>query len=573
MAERARTESEDLTAEPASGGNFIRQIVAADVAAGKRGGAVITRFPPEPNGRLHIGHAKAICLDFGIAREFGGRCHLRFDDTNPATEDVSYVHAIQEDVRWLGFDWGKHLYYASDYFGRLYDCAVELIRRDKAFVCDLSSEEIAARRGTLTEPGMPSPYRARSIEENLDLFARMKAGEFEPGSRVLRARIDMASSNLTLRDPILYRIHRAPHHRTGTTWCVYPMYDFAHCLSDSFEAITHSLCSLEFVDHRALYDWVLDALGADPHPQQIEFARLNLSYTVMSKRLLKRLVEEGHVAGWDDPRMPTLCGMRRRGYTPAAIRNFCEDIGVAKRENTIELAKLEAAVRDDLNRTASRAMGVLRPLRVVIENYPEGLVEEFELPNHPQDPSRGTRRVPFARELWIEREDFEEVPPPKFFRLSPGREVRLRGAYLVTCTRVVKDAAGRVVELRCSYDPATRGGEAPGGRKVKGTLHWVSAQHAVRAEVRLYETLFSVPDPNDVPEGGDFTEALRPDSLERLTDCWLERALADAEPGQSWQLERLGYFCADPDSKPGAIVLSRTVGLRDTWGKLQQREG
>ncbi len=572
MAERARAESVAAPAEPAGGGNFIRQIVAADVAAGKRGGAVVTRFPPEPNGRLHIGHAKAICLDFGIAREFGGRCHLRFDDTNPATEDVSYVHAIQDDVRWLGFDWGEHCYYASDYFARLYECAVELIRRGRAFVCDLSSEEIAAQRGTLTEPGTPSPHRGRSVEENLALFARMKAGDFEPGSRVLRARIDMGASNLTLRDPVLYRIQRTPHHRTGSAWCVYPMYDFAHCLSDSIEGITHSLCSLEFVDHRALYDWVLDALDADPHPQQIEFARLNLSYTVMSKRLLKRLVEEGHVSGWDDPRMPTLCGLRRRGYPAAAIRSFCEDIGVARRENTIELAKLEAAVRDDLNRRADRAMGVLRPLRVVIENYPADRVEEFELPNHPQDAARGTRRVPFARELWIEREDFEDLPPPKFFRLSPGREVRLRGAYLVTCTGVVKDASGQPSELRCSYDPESRGGDAADGRKVKGTLHWVSARHALRAEVRLYETLFAVPDPNDVPPGGDFLDSLRPGSLERVSPCYLEPHFAGAQPGDTWQLERLGYFCVDPDSRPGQLVLNRTVTLRDTWGKLQLRD-
>ncbi len=572
MAERARAESGPLPAEPAGGGNFIRQIVAADVAAGKRGGAVVTRFPPEPNGRLHIGHAKAICLDFGIARDFGGRCHLRFDDTNPATEDVSYVQAIQQDVSWLGFDWGPHLHYASDYFGRLYDFAVELIRRGKAYVCELSSEEIAARRGSLTEPGTPSPYRERSSAENLELFARMKAGDFEPGSRVLRARIDMGSGNLTLRDPILYRIQRTPHHRTGTQWCVYPMYDFAHCLSDSIEGITHSLCSLEFVDHRALYDWVLDALAADPHPQQIEFARLNLSYTVMSKRLLKRLVEEGHVSGWDDPRMPTLCGLRRRGYTPAAIRSFCEDVGVARRENTIEFAKLEASVRDDLNRVADRAMGVLRPLRVVVENYPEGEVEEFELPNHPQDATRGTRRVPFSRELWIERDDFEELPPPKFFRLAPGREVRLRGAYLVTCTGVAKDAAGQVTELRCRYDAASRGGDAPDGRKVKGTLHWVSARHAVPAEVRLYETLFAVPDPNDVPEGGDFTASLRPGSLERLSECYLEPKLAAARPGDCWQLERLGYVSVDPDSRPGQLVLNRTVTLRDSWSKLQQRD-
>lgn len=561
-----------MGAQPETAGlDFIRSIVASDVASGKHGGKVVTRFPPEPSGHLHIGHAKAICLDFGVAAEHGGRCHLRFDDTNPTREEGEFVEAIQRDLGWLGFDWGEHLYYASDYFQRLYDYAVELVRRGKAFVCDLSSEEIAARRGSLTEPGTPSPYRERSVEENLDLFARMKAGEFENGERTLRAQIDMASPNLVMRDPILYRVHKFPHHRTGEDWCIYPLYDFAHCLSDSVEGITHSLCSLEFLDRRALYDWILDALETPCHPQQIEFARLNLSHTVMSKRILREIVEGGHVEGWDDPRMPTLSGMRRRGYPPAAIRSFCEGVGVAKRENTIELARLEYSVREELNRSAPRAMAVLEPLRVVIENYPEGEEEELEAINNPEDPSAGTRRVPFSRELYIERADFMEEAPKKFFRLAPGREVRLRYAYFITCQQVVKDDAGRVVELRCRYDPATRGGDAPDGRKVKGTLHWVSQRHALRSEIRLYDTLFSVEDPMDVPEGSSFLDHLKPDSLRRLEGCALEPALGTAEVGSRWQFERQGYFCLDPRSTPTAQVWNRSVTLRDTWAKVKKQ--
>ena len=552
--------------------DFIRAIVAADLAAGKNGGRVVTRFPPEPNGHLHIGHTKAICLDFGVAEENDGTCHLRFDDTNPTAEEPEFVEAIVADLRWLGFDWGEHEYYASDYFDQLHAFAVKLIEKGKAYVDDLSSEEIAALRGTLTEPGSDSPYRARSVAENLDLFERMRRGEFENGEKVLRAKIDMASPNLTMRDPILYRVHKHPHHRTGDTWCIYPMYDFAHCLSDSIEGITHSLCTLEFVDHRALYDWILDELEVPCHPQQIEFARLNLSHTVMSKRILRRLAEEGHVSGWDDPRMPSLSGMRRRGYPPAALRRFCTDVGIAKRDNTIQLARLEASVREELNRTAARRMAVLRPLRLVIENYPEGQVEELPAVNNPEDESAGTRNVPFTRELYIERDDFLEDPPKKFFRLAPGREVRLRYAYFVTCTGVVKDADGQIVELRCHYDPATRGGDSPDGRKVKGTLHWVSAAQSIPAEVRLYETLFSVEDPMDVSEGEDFTRSLNPSSLEVVREARLEPALAGAEPGTRVQFERLGYFCADPDGKPEAPVWNRTVTLRDTWAKVS-REG
>jgi glutaminyl-tRNA synthetase len=550
--------------------DFIRSIVAADLAAGKNGGRVVTRFPPEPNGYLHIGHTKAICLDFGVAEENDGTCHLRFDDTNPTAEESSFVDAIVKDLRWLGFDWQQHEYYASDYFGELHKFAVQLIEKGKAYVCDLSSEEIAALRGTLTEPGTNSPYRERSVAENLDLFERMRRGEFENGEKVLRAKIDMGSPNLILRDPILYRVHKHPHHRTGNTWCIYPMYDFAHCLSDSIEGITHSLCTLEFIDHRALYDWILDELEVPCHPQQIEFARLNLSHTVMSKRILRSLVEQGHVSGWDDPRMPTLSGMRRRGYPPAALRRFCTEVGIAKRENTIQLARLEASVRDELNRDALRRMAVLRPLKLVIENYPEGQVEELPAVNNPEDASAGTRSVPFTRELFIEREDFLENPPKKFFRLAPGREVRLRYAYFVTCTSVVKDAAGEVVEVRCSYDPATRGGDAPNGRKVKGTLHWVSAPRSVPAEVRLYETLFSVEDPMDVPEGTEFTDTLNPRSLEVVSGARLEPALADAEPGVCVQFERLGYFSADPDGTREAPIWNRAVTLRDTWAKVSR---
>jgi glutaminyl-tRNA synthetase len=558
-----------MPSDESAGSDFIRHRIRADLAAGRHPG-VVSRFPPEPNGYLHIGHAKSICLNFGVAAEFGGRCHLRFDDTNPLTEDVEYVRAIQEDVRWLGFDWGEHLYFASDYFEALYGFALQLVRRGKAFVCDLSSAEIEARRGTLTEPGTPSPYRERSVEENLDLFQRMRAGEFAPGSRTLRAKIDMASPVLPMRDPILYRIVRASHHRTGDAWCIYPMYDFAHCLSDALEGVTHSLCTLEFADHRPLYDWVLDNVDAPCHPQQIEFARLNLSHTVMSKRLLKRLVEEGHVSGWDDPRMPTLSGLRRRGYTPAAIRRFCEAVGVAKRDNLIQLAQLEAALRDDLNRSAPRAMAVLDPLRVVIENYPEERVEELEAVNNPEDASAGTRKVPFCRELYIERDDFLEDPPRKFFRLAPGREVRLRYAYLITCTGVVKDARGEVVELRCRYDPATRGGDAPDGRKVRGTLHWVSAPHALEAEVRLYGALFREADPTALSD--DFVASLDRDSL-KVVSGWVEPSLAGAAAGSRFQFERLGYFCVDPDTAPERLVLNRTVTLRDSWARIREQEG
>jgi glutaminyl-tRNA synthetase len=561
-----------MTHETPPGSDFIRAHVRRDVAAGRDGGRVVTRFPPEPNGHLHIGHAKAICLNFGVAAEFGGRCHLRFDDTNPQTEDPAYVASQMADVRWLGFDWGDHLHYASDYFGRLFEYACELIRRGRAFVCDLSSEEIAARRGTLTEPGVESPYRGRSAAESLDLFQRMRAGEFAPGARVLRARIDMGSPVLPMRDPILYRIVRTPHHRTGDAWSVYPLYDFAHCLSDALEGITHSLCSLEFVDHRPLYDWVLDQVGAPCHPQQIEFARLNLSHTVMSKRVLRRLVEEGHVAGWDDPRMPTLSGLRRRGYTPESIREFCEGVGVARRENVIQLARLEHSIREDLNRRAPRAMAVLRPLRVVIENWPAGRVDEVEAANHPDDPAQGTRKLPFSGELWIERDDFLEDPPKKFYRLAPGREVRLRWAYFVTCTGVVKDARGEIVELRCRYDPATRGGNAPDGRKPKATLHWVSAAHALPAEVRLYDVLFTREDPLDVPEGVDFTAGLNPRSLEVIPDARVEPGLADARPGDRFQFERLGYFCLDPEANGRRLVFNRTVTLRDAWAKVAARE-
>ncbi len=549
--------------------HFIKDIVRADLAEG-RYREVVTRFPPEPNGYLHIGHAKSICLNFGLAEEFGGRCHLRLDDTNPETESMEYVRAIQEDVRWLGFDWGEHLYFASDYFDRLYEWAVELIKKGKAYVDDLSPEEIRAYRGTLTEPGRESPYRNRSVEENLDLFERMRRGEFPDGSKVLRAKIDMASGNLNLRDPVMYRIKRATHYRTGDAWCLYPTYDWAHGQSDSIEGITHSICTLEFEDHRPLYDWFLDALGVH-HPRQIEFARLRLTYTVMSKRKLTQLVQEGRVAGWDDPRMPTIAGLRRRGYTPEAIRDFCSRIGVAKKEGVVDVALLEHCLREDLNRRAERRMAVLRPLRVVIENYPEGQVEELEAVNNPEDASAGTRRVPFSRVLYIERDDFMEDPPKKFFRLAPGREVRLRYAYFVRCTGVVKDADGNVVELRCTYDPATRGGDAPDGRKVKATLHWVSAAHAVDAEVRLYDRLFTEPNPDGLKD--DFREHLNPNSLEVLTGCKLEPSLGSVEPGERYQFGRLGYFAADPDTGPGRPVFNRAVTLRDTWAKVRARGG
>ncbi|MCS7222843.1 MAG: glutamine--tRNA ligase/YqeY domain fusion protein [Anaerolineae bacterium] len=566
-----RTETVEVT-RPARPSHFIRDIIEEDLRTNKWGGRVHTRFPPEPNGYLHIGHAKSICLNFGLAQEYGGLCNLRFDDTNPTKEDIEYVQSIQEDVRWLGFDWEDRLYYASDYFEQLYQYAVQLIKMGKAYVCDLSAEEIKAYRGTLTEPGKESPYRNRSVEENLDLFERMRAGEFPDGSRTLRAKIDMASGNLNMRDPVIYRILHATHHRTGDKWCIYPMYDFAHPLSDAIEGITHSICTLEFEDHRPLYDWFLDQLGIY-HPQQIEFARLNLSYTVLSKRKLLRLVQEGHVTGWDDPRMPTIAGMRRRGYTPEAIRDFCERIGVAKKNSIVDIALLEHCVREDLNKRAPRVMAVLRPLRVVIDNYPEGLVEEMEAVNNPEDLSMGTRKVPFSRVLYIERDDFREDPPKQFYRLAPGREVRLRYAYFIKCVDVVKDPqTGEVVELHCTYDPATRGGNAPDGRKVKATLHWVSAAHAIPAEVRLYDRLFTVEDPDNAEEGKDFMAYLNPKSLEVLAPCWVEPSLANAAPGSRYQFERLGYFCVDlVDSKPGRLVFNRTVTLKDEWAKIESK--
>ena len=553
--------------------NFIKQIIEVDVAAGKNDGKVTTRFPPEPNGYLHIGHAKSICLNFGLAGDFKGICHLRYDDTDPAKESMEYVESIQNDVRWLGFDWQEKLFYASDYFEQLCEYAVQLIKDGKAYVDSLSAEEIREYRGTLTEPGKNSPYRDRSIEENLDLFERMRAGEFDDGAHVLRAKIDMASPNIVLRDPTLYRIKKVPHYRRGTEWQIYPMYDFTHCLSDAIEGITHSICTLEFEINRALYDWVLDNLPVPCHPQQIEFARLNLTYTVLSKRKLITLVEEGHVSGWDDPRLPTISGLRRRGYPPQALRNFCDRIGVAKADSMVDFALLEFCVREILNKTAPRVMGVLRPLKVVIDNYPDGLVEELEAINNPEDPAAGKRKVPFSRELYIERDDFMEDPPKKFFRLGPGREVRLRYAYFVTCTDVIKDPdTGEVVELRCTYDPATRGGDSPDGRKVKGTLHWVSAPHAIQAEVRLYSHLFEQENPNDAKDGQSFTDYLNPNSLEVLEDCRLEPSLAGAEVGKQCQFERLGYFCLDSrdttDEKP---VFNRIVTLRDTWAKILKK--
>jgi glutaminyl-tRNA synthetase len=555
--------------------DFIRTIIAEDLKAGKNQGRVVTRFPPEPNGYLHIGHAKSICLNFGVAAEHaGGRCHLRFDDTNPVKEEEEYIESIQEDVRWLGFHWGEHLYYASDHFEKLYAFAEQLIQSGKAYVCDLLPEEIRAYRGTLTEPGRDSPYRNRPREENLDLFRRMRAGEFQDGTRVLRARIDMASPNLNLRDPVMYRILHAPHPRTGNAWCIYPMYDFAHGQCDSIEEITHSICTLEFEDHRPLYDWFLDALEAPCHPQQIEFARLNLTHTLMSKRKLLRLVNEGLVTGWDDPRMPTISGLRRRGYTPESIRSFCERIGVARRDNLVDISLLEYHIREDLNRRAPRVMAVLNPLRVVIENYPEGQVEELDAVNNPEDPSAGTRKVPFSRELFVEREDFMEDPPKKFFRLAPGREVRLRYAYFLTCTGVKRDQqTGEVTELRCTYDPATRGGDAPDGRKVKATLHWVSAAHALPAEVRLYDHLFVQENTSDAGEGGDFLAGLNPNSRVTLTSCRVEPGLEGAAPGSRFQFERQGYFCPDSlDSRPDRLVFNRTVTLKDAWAKISKRQ-
>jgi glutaminyl-tRNA synthetase len=553
--------------------DFIRAIVDEDLAAGRHGGRVATRFPPEPNGYLHIGHAKSICLNFGVAAERGGTCNLRFDDTNPAKEDVEYVDAIKEDVAWLGFEWSA-LFFASDYFERLYDFAVALIGQGRAYVDSLTADEIRAHRGTLTEPGTDSPFRDRPVGENLDLFARMRAGEFADGEHVLRAKIDMASPNLNMRDPTLYRIRHATHHRTGDAWCIYPMYDFAHPLSDAIEGITHSLCTLEFEDHRPLYDWlVAHLISPDPNrrPQQIEFARLNLDYTVMSKRKLLQLVQQNYVEGWDDPRMPTLAGLRRRGYTPESIRDFCSRIGVAKKENVIDMAQLEFSVREDLNRRAPRVMAVLKPLKVVLTNYPDGEVEEIDVINNPEDDAAGTRKVPFSRVLYIEQDDFREDPPKKFFRLSPGREVRLRCAYFITCREVVKDAQGAIVELRCTYDPATRGGDSPDGRRVKATLHWVSAPHAARAVVRLYDRLFSVEDPERDAEGKTWFDRLNPASLETLRDCPIEPGLAAAVPGTRVQFERLGYFVVDSDSRPGALVFNRTVALRDRWAKAQKR--
>jgi len=564
--------STDEPSEPNELSDFIRDIVSEDLASGKHD-HVVTRFPPEPNGYLHIGHGKAICLNFGVAEENEGVCHLRFDDTNPAAEKEEFAEAMRRDIAWLGFDWGDKLFYTSDYFERLHGYAVELIEKGKAYVCDWSSEEIAANRGTLTEAATASPGRTRPVEENRDLFARMTAGEFEEGSRSLRAKIDLGSSVLTMRDPVIYRIQKAQHYRRGSEWCVYPMYDLAHALSDSIEHITHSLCSLEFADHRPLYDWFIENVDTESTPRQIEFARLNLSHTVMSKRILRELVEGGHVRGWDDPRMPTLSGLRRRGYTPESVVSFCRGVGIAKRENMIELARLEFSIRDDLNRRAPRRMAVLRPLKVVIENYPEGEVEELDAVNNPEDAAAGSRKVPFSREIYIERDDFLEDPPRKFFRLAPGREVRLRYAYFITCNEVVKDESGEIVELRCSYDPATRGGDSPDGRKVKGTLHWVSAAQALNAEVRLYETLFSKEDPHDLEEGQHFLENLNPHSLEVLEGCKLEPALGELEPGESCQFERLGYFCTDADSEPGGMVFNRTVTLRDTWAKVAQKGG
>jgi glutaminyl-tRNA synthetase len=558
------------TNEPGPPSNFIRTIIAADIQANKNDGYVATRFPPEPNGYLHIGHAKSICLNFGVATEFSGTCNLRFDDTNPVKEDVEYVDAIKKDVRWLGFDWEDRLHYASDYFERLYQYALELIDKGLAYVDSLSADEIREYRGTLTEPGRPSPYRDRDVSENRDLFQRMRGGEFEDGTHVLRAKIDMAHPNLIMRDPTIYRIRKASHHRTGDKWCIYPMYDFTHCLSDAMEGITHSLCSLEFENNRPLYDWVLDHLDVPCHPQQIEFARLNLSYTILSKRKLIQLVDEGHVNGWDDPRLPTICGLRRRGYTAESIRNFCERIGLAKRDSIVDVALLEFSIREDLNQHAPRRMGVLRPLKVVIDNYPEGQVEELEAINNPEDPAEGTRMIPFSRVIYIEQEDFLLDPPKKFFRLAPGREVRLRYAYYITCTEVIRDeVTGDIVELHCSYDPQSRGGSTPDGRKVRGTLHWVSAQHAVDAEVRLYDRLFSKPDPDERSQGKTFRDNLNPNSLETLTGCKLEPSLADAQPGERYQFERLGYFCPDLESSQSQTpIFNRTVTLRDSWAKI-----
>jgi len=565
----ANTEAAGAT--EAAPSHFIRNIVTEDRKAGKNRDLVHTRFPPEPNGYLHIGHAKSICLNFGLAAEFGGLCNLRFDDTNPSKEEVEYVESIKEDVRWLGFDWGDREFYASDYFEQLYQFALQLIKAGKAFVCDLDADQMREYRGTLTEPGKNSPYRDRSVDENLGLFQRMRAGEFADGSRTLRAKIDMASPNINMRDPVMYRVLRSTHHRTGDQWCIYPTYDFAHGQSDSIEGITHSICTLEFEDHRPLYDWFLDQLNIH-HPQQIEFARLNLTYTVLSKRKLLQLVREGHVAGWDDPRMPTIAGIRRRGYTPEAIRNFCERIGVGKRNGTVDIAMLEHCLRQDLNKRAPRVMAVLRPLRVVIENYPESQTEELEAVNNPEDPSMGTRKVPFSRVLYLEQDDFREEPPKGYFRLSPGSEVRLRYAYIIKCVGVVKDAAtGAVTEVRCTYDPETKSGSSRSSRKVKATIHWVSAAHAIPAEVRLYDHLFTKEDPDDLPEGADWKINLNPNSLQTLADCRIEPYLASATPGSTYQFERLGYFCVDvAESSRQRLLFNRTITLRDTWAKIER---
>jgi glutaminyl-tRNA synthetase len=561
------TTSEEPKAGPS---NFIRDIIVEDLKTGKYQGRVHTRFPPEPNGYLHIGHAKSLYLNFGLAAEFGGKTNLRFDDTNPEKEETEYVDSIMETVQWLGYHWDAQ-FYASDYFPQLHAWAVQLIKSGKAYVCDLSAEEMRQYRGTLTEPGKESPYRNRSVEENLDLFERMRAGEFPDGSRTLRARIDMASANLNMRDPVMYRILHASHHRTGDAWCIYPMYDFAHGQSDSIERITHSICTLEFEDHRPLYDWYIEQLGIY-HPQQIEFDRLNLTYTLMSKRKLLQLVQNGLVNGWDDPRMPTLAGIKRRGFTPEAIRNFCAAIGVSKTTGIVELGLLEHHVREDLNKRAQRVMAVLRPLKVVIDNYPEAQVEQMEAVNNPEDASAGTRLVPFSRVLYIEHDDFREDPPKQFYRLSPGREVRLRYGYLITCTSVVKNDQGEVVEVHCTYDPATRGGNTPDGRKVKATIHWISAEHAARGEVRVYDNLFTKENPNDTEEGQDFTANLNPKSLEVVSGARLEPSLANAQPGARYQFERLGYFCVDPDTTPGNPVFNRTLPLKDTWAKIEKRD-
>jgi glutaminyl-tRNA synthetase len=551
--------------------NFIRDIIEEDIKTNKYGGRIHTRFPPEPNGCLHIGHAKAFCIDFGMADEYNGLCNLRFDDTNPTKEEVEYTESIKEDIHWLGFDWGDREYYASDYFAQLYEYAVKLIKKGRAYVCDLSADEIRETRGTLTKPGKESPYRNRSIEENLDLFERMRVGEFPDGFRTLRAKIDMASGNMNMRDPVMYRILRATHHRTGDKWCIYPTYDFTHGQSDSIEGITHSLCSLEFEDHRPLYDWFLDELGIH-HPRQIEFARLNISYTVLSKRKLLKLIEGGYVSGWDDPRMPTLSGLRRRGYTPESIKNFCEGIGVAKSDSIVDVAFLEHCLRDDLNKRAQRVMAVLRPLKVIIDNYPEDKVEELDAINNPEDLSMGTRKIPFSRVLFIEQDDFREEPPKKFYRLAPGREVRLRYAYFIKCVDVIKDETGEIVELHCTYDPKTRGGGAPDGRKVKSTLHWVTADQSLKTTVRLYDRLFLKENPNEVEAGFDFTSNINPDSLEILSPCYVEPTLKSAKSGDRFQFERLGYFCVDPDSTPGALVFNRTVPLRDTWARIEKAQ-